>query len=81
MDLAEGLGKTGGTFEVQASAENTKMTVNDPRLQDVMLGRAQHRQEHLLAHVGEALRIRVRTSTIPSSRASTRRAGSPHDST
>ncbi|MFT3921142.1 MAG: type II secretion system protein GspK [Myxococcales bacterium] len=40
MDLAEGLGKTGGTFEVQASAENTKMTVNDPRLQDVALGRA-----------------------------------------
>jgi len=40
MDLAEGLGMTGGTFEIQAAAENGKISVNDPRIQDLAVGRA-----------------------------------------
>jgi general secretion pathway protein K len=34
LDLSEGLGKTGGTFEILATAENGKVNLNDPRLAD-----------------------------------------------
>jgi type II secretory pathway component PulK len=34
LELSEGLGKTGGTFEILATAENGKVNLNDPRLAD-----------------------------------------------
>ena len=34
-ERAEGLGKLDGTFEVNATAENGKINVNDPRMQDL----------------------------------------------
>ncbi len=39
-DRAEGLGKLEGTFEVAACAENGKINVNDPRVQDLAAGQA-----------------------------------------
>ena len=36
-DKTEGLGKLAGTFEVNASAENGKINVNDPRMQDISI--------------------------------------------
>jgi general secretion pathway protein K len=45
LDLAEGLGKTGGTFEIQATSENSKINVNDPRAWDVNKGHAQVAQQ------------------------------------
>jgi general secretion pathway protein K len=41
LDMAEGLGKTGGTFEIQATSENSKINVNDPRSWDTNQGHAQ----------------------------------------
>jgi general secretion pathway protein K len=41
LDMAEGLGKTGGTFEIQACSENSKINVNDPLASDANQGRAQ----------------------------------------
>jgi general secretion pathway protein K len=35
MTLAEGLGKTGGTFEIRACAENGKINLNDPKLKEL----------------------------------------------
>lgn len=40
IDRTEGLGKLDGTFEVRACAENGKVNVNDPRMQDQALGQA-----------------------------------------
>ncbi len=37
--FAQGLGATGGTFEIVAAAENGKISVNDPRLQDINMAR------------------------------------------
>ena len=34
LDLSEGLGETGGTFEIMATSENGKLNVNDPRMED-----------------------------------------------
>lgn len=39
LDMSEGLGGTGGTFEIRATAENGKINVNDPRLRDVEMSR------------------------------------------
>lgn len=39
LDLSEGLGNTGGTFQIVATAENGKISVNDPRLQNVDAGK------------------------------------------
>jgi general secretion pathway protein K len=39
LDISEGLGNTGGTFEIEATAENGKISVNDPRLQDAISAR------------------------------------------
>lgn len=38
--MAKGLGETGGSFEIAAAAENGMFSVNDPRIQDVNMGRA-----------------------------------------
>lgn len=40
VEKTEGLGKIGGTFSVAASAENGKVNLNDPRMQDVAAGQA-----------------------------------------
>ena len=40
VDSTEGLGKTHGSFRVAASAENGKVNVNDPRMQDSAIGQA-----------------------------------------
>ncbi len=40
MKFSQGLEETGGTFEIAAAAENGKMSVNDPRIQDINMGRA-----------------------------------------
>jgi general secretion pathway protein K len=40
LDATEGLGKTHGSFRVAASAENGKVNVNDPRMQDMAIGQA-----------------------------------------
>lgn len=37
LEKTEGLGRVGGTFEVSATAENGKVNINDPRLQDIMV--------------------------------------------
>lgn len=37
LTRTEGLGKIDGTFEVQASAENGKVNVNDPQMRDIVL--------------------------------------------
>lgn len=39
LEMAEGLGKTGGSFEILAAAENGKVNVNDPRLRDSEMSR------------------------------------------
>jgi general secretion pathway protein K len=39
LDLAEGLGETGGTFEILATAENGKLNVNHPRLRNDEMSR------------------------------------------
>ena len=39
LELTEGLGKTGGSFEILATAENGKINVNDPQLQDANISR------------------------------------------
>ncbi|MET0340729.1 MAG: hypothetical protein ABW252_06990 [Polyangiales bacterium] len=41
IEGTEGLGKINGTFEVQACAENGKVNVNDPRMQDLATGQGQ----------------------------------------
>lgn len=40
LDRTEGLGKLDGTFEVDASAENGKININDPRMQELAVGQA-----------------------------------------
>ncbi|MDB4977514.1 MAG: hypothetical protein JWN48_5855 [Myxococcaceae bacterium] len=40
VENAEGLGNVHGTFEVVSSAENGKVNVNDPRMQDLASGQA-----------------------------------------
>jgi general secretion pathway protein K len=39
LDLSAGLGKTGGTFEIRACAENGKVNLNDPQLKEVEASR------------------------------------------
>lgn len=39
LDMSKGLGKTGGTFEILATAENGKINVNDPGLDDRAIAR------------------------------------------
>lgn len=36
-ERTKGLGEVGGTFEITASAENGKVNVNDPRMQDITM--------------------------------------------
>jgi general secretion pathway protein K len=40
LDMSEGLGETKASFEVHAAAENGKINLNDPRIQDAALGHA-----------------------------------------
>jgi general secretion pathway protein K len=40
LDMSEGLGATHASFEIHAAAENGKINLNDPRIQDAALGHA-----------------------------------------